>query len=77
MKKISPADVYNFDDPHYPGEFPDETKSHADDLSNPLELRKLFSMNFPELQDLSRIVHDKESGDFVDDYEDLMKKYFR
>ncbi len=48
MNKISPYDVYNELDPHFPDEVVEDTGNMAEDLSQPLEVRKLYSMNFPE-----------------------------
>lgn len=47
------------------------------DLNNPMEVRKFASAPYIQLQDPRRPAYDEESGAFVADYEELLRKYFR
>lgn len=77
LKKINFMDTYNFKDPIFKGEFPEDKFDSPNDPSLPLEVRKALSINFVEEQKEDRYVHDRESGAAVADYEELMRQYFR
>lgn len=56
LSRINLNDVYNFEDPQFPGELPIDTGNLANDPNEILEIRKLYSMNIPELQNMHRVV---------------------
>lgn len=82
VEKMKPADVYNINDPNYPGQFPiNETRGLENVIGDlPAEFRKLFNQvnNIPEMQSGIRGFVFNETQAREHEYKDeLREKYFR
>jgi hypothetical protein len=73
MRKVKAHKVYNLEDQFFKGDMPDDRFDLADNPNLPLELRKAFSINYQEEQHKDRPVFDRESGEIVAGYEEVMK----
>jgi hypothetical protein len=81
VNNMSPNEVYNENDPHFPGYYPLHDTRGLDKFVNtmPEELRKFFNpMQFPEAQSAIRgFVHDAATAREHEDLDEIRSKYFR
>ena len=81
MNNLKEEDVYNDQDPMFPGFFPQNDSKMAEDYKNtlPREIQKFFNPQlFPEGQShLRGVVTDENEARIQDDQDELREKYFR